>query len=35
LNTFAVTAESPLIGGDVTYVFERRWLGWSLTGIEF
>lgn len=33
-DTFAVTARSPLIGADVTYVFERRWLGWRLTGVE-
>jgi len=33
-DTFAVTARSPLIGGDVTYVFERRWFGWRLTGVE-
>lgn len=33
-DTFAVTARSPLIAADVTYVFERRWLGWRLTGIE-
>lgn len=33
-DTFAVTARSPLIGADVTYVFGRRGLGWRLTGVE-
>jgi hypothetical protein len=34
-NRYAVTAPSPLTGGDVTYVFGRTGLGWELVALEF
>jgi len=34
-DRFEVRAPSPLLGADVTYAFERRLLGWRLTGVRF